>query len=113
MRENKLSEGLLTCWRDNPIFSPLDLHFAHFMVELSGNEAPELFLASALVSKFTREGHICLDLSFLEGNPLLAKEDGSESIHLPELSLWREILEACSVIGGLWVILIPLSLTTS
>ena len=44
-------------------FSEIDIHFAKFMTRFSGQENPNLFLAAALVSRATAEGHICLDLS--------------------------------------------------
>jgi len=79
------------------IFSELDLHFARFMTELSGHDSPEVFLAAALVSRSTREGHICLDLSSIEGRPLT---DGElYPIICPGLSHWCRILEAAPVVG--------------
>lgn len=44
-------------------FSPLDIHFARLMERLSGRTSRELFHASALVSRATRQGDVCLDLS--------------------------------------------------
>jgi len=43
-------------------FSDLDRHFGRFMEKLSGGNNPALFLAAALTSRSSREGHICLDL---------------------------------------------------
>ena len=80
-------------------FSELDLHFARFMTELAGRDSPELFLAAALVSRSTREGHICLDLSFLEGRPLTDGELEGYPPICPPLSQWRRVLEASGVVG--------------
>ena len=77
-------------------FSPLDRHFARFMEELSKTSSPELVLAAALVSRFTREGHICLDLSSQE--PLPPSEIG-ESVVFPEAGKWGEKLRQSSVVG--------------
>ena len=50
--------------------SGLDIQFGRLMERLAGGEAPELFLAAALASKYQREGHICLGLSSVAGKPL-------------------------------------------
>ena len=84
---------------DNEILSPLDIQFAKFLLMLSGRESPELFLAAALASKLTGEGHICLDLSFFEGKPLHKIENENESVICPKLPAWRRILETSPVVG--------------
>ncbi|MBW1703678.1 MAG: exodeoxyribonuclease V subunit alpha [Deltaproteobacteria bacterium] len=81
------------------IFSELDLHFARLMARLSGEQAPELFLAAALVSRATGEGHICLDLSAMEGKPLFTDGPGTGVFVCPELEAWRKVLEAKGVVG--------------
>ena len=83
---------------DKNILTSLDFHFGSFIKQLSGVANPELFLAAALVSKFTVEGHTCLDLSSLAGKPLL-KENGNALCVCPELLLWRKILEQSTVVG--------------
>ena len=83
---------------DKNILTSLDFHFASFMTRLSGVANPELFLAAALVNKFTVEGHTCLDLSSLAGKPLL-KENGALHCVCPELLFWRKILEQSTVVG--------------
>lgn len=88
----------LICLFKNGTISSLDFQFAKFLTKLSGNELPELALAAALVSKFTQEGHICLNLSSLAGKPL-PQDDGDEVLVCPELSLWCELLEKTSVVG--------------
>jgi len=80
-------------------FLEIDLHFARFMTELSGRDLPELFLAAALVSRSTREGHICLDLSSIEGRVLTDGGADPNPITCPRLSHWRGILEAAPVVG--------------
>ena len=81
------------------IFSELDLHFARLMERLSSEQAPELFFASALVSRATGEGHICLDLSALEGKPLFTDGPGTGVFVCPKLRAWRKELEAKGVVG--------------
>ena len=82
------------------IFSELDLHFARLMARLSGEQAPELFLAAALVSRATGEGHICMDLSSIEGKPLTNDVQGADIFVCPELKAWRKSLETKNVVGS-------------
>ena len=84
--------------QDNNILTSLDFHFASFMTRLSEVANPELFLAAALVSKFTVEGHTCLDLSSVAGKPLL-RENNLAQCFCPELLSWRTILEQSTVVG--------------
>ncbi|MCP4666374.1 MAG: hypothetical protein GY849_08400, partial [Deltaproteobacteria bacterium] len=58
------------------------------MVRLSGDEDRDLFLASALVSRATSEGHVCLDLSTVEGKPLTTEASGTEAVACPGLEEW-------------------------
>src|SRR5271157_678928 len=84
---------------NNEYFSDLDIHFAHFMGRLSGNPAPEILLAAAMASRFTREGNICLDLRSLEGTLLNGDNDGADVMVLPALAKWSAVLEGCKVVG--------------
>ena len=77
-------------------FSPLDLHFARFMAKLSKAPSEELILAAALVSRMTREGHICLDLSSHE--PFHALGTG-EGLVFPEAGKWGKKLRRSGVVG--------------
>jgi len=77
-------------------FSPLDLHFARFMAKVSKAPSQELVLAAALVSRMTREGHICLDLSSQE--PIHASETG-ERVVFPEAGKWGKQLTRSGVVG--------------
>jgi exodeoxyribonuclease V alpha subunit len=80
-------------------FSELDIHFAGLMTRISGQESPGLFLAAALVSCATSQGHVCLDLSSLHEIPILSGEPAAEPILFPSLPQWREILASSSVVG--------------
>jgi len=42
--------------------SELDVHFGRFMERLAGPSIPELAAVSALLSRATREGNVCLDI---------------------------------------------------
>ncbi len=79
--------------------SQLDIHFASFIGRLAGTSLPELFLATAMVSSYTRQGHICLDLSTVEGRQLLEQHNGEGPVVCPELSDWRKKLRKCSAVG--------------
>jgi len=83
------------------ILSHLDIHFARFMARLAGKEAPELFLAAALLSSHTRQGHICLDLSIMEGKQVLEEGDGEPPLDCPKLSDWCKRLRESPVVGEL------------
>jgi exodeoxyribonuclease V alpha subunit len=80
-------------------FSGLDVHFARFMEKVSGTSSPSLRLAAALVSRSTREGHICLDLSATAGEKLIDEGDFEETIVCPKLPLWKKELLGREVVG--------------
>jgi exodeoxyribonuclease V alpha subunit len=75
---------------EDELFSPLDTHFARFMQRLAGESCPELSLAAALLSRATREGHICLDLSA----PQMLRGGGG-----PTLEGWSAKLRQSRVVG--------------
>ncbi len=81
------------------VFSELDRHFAVLMTELSGNWSPELFLASALLSRAASEGHVCLDLADLAGSAFSPDTDTDYFFVLPELAKWKNCLESSGVVG--------------
>ena len=85
-----LTQGLL---------SALDIHFARLMTRLSGKALPELFLASALVSRATTDGHVCLELAPLAGKSLITDDTSTDPLYCPRLREWREKLDSCSMIG--------------
>ena len=84
---------------DSGTLSYLDIHFARYVTRLAGLDDSKLFLAAALVSSYTRKGHICLDLSGKEKEPLLEKDDRGDSVACPELDAWQESLWGSSVVG--------------
>ncbi|MBN2467530.1 MAG: exodeoxyribonuclease V subunit alpha [Deltaproteobacteria bacterium] len=78
------------------LLSHLDIHFAHFLTGASGDITPGVFLAAALASGYTRQGHICLDLSTMEGKRLLEVD---ASTWCPELNDWLDTLKKSAVVG--------------
>jgi exodeoxyribonuclease V alpha subunit len=81
------------------IFSGLDVHFADFMGKVSGTSLLSLRLAAALVSRSTREGHICLDLAATAGEKLGDAGDLEAGMVCPELALWKKELLEQKVVG--------------
>lgn len=78
------------------MFSWLDAHFARLMTRLNGEVLLELAMAAALVSRYTREGHICLDLREVAGKPLTNELEG---LFCPELGDWVRKLRGSGVTG--------------
>lgn len=83
--------------QERGILFHLDVHFANFMAEIAGDKTPGLLLGAALVSSYTRQGHVCLDLSKLEGKQLLEEE---EPIICPKLNKWLDDLRNSPVVGN-------------
>lgn len=83
-------------------FSNLDIQFARLMERLHGREAPALRLASALVSRSTREGHTCLDLGRSDLLPKEAKPEADEAT-LPlsalEPDAFRNAFTGSAIVG--------------
>lgn len=81
----------------NDIFSELDIHFARLMTRFCGKEVPELFLAAALVSRATSEGHICLGLSsnWVQSQIL----DGEYQEYCLDPVVWRDKLYSTGIVG--------------
>lgn len=69
-------------------------------MRLSNQGSPELFLAAALVSRYTQAGHVCLDLSSVQGQPLISDTNNSEIFVCPDLSDWCKKLESSHVVGS-------------
>jgi exodeoxyribonuclease V alpha subunit len=78
------------------ILSELDLHFGLFMEALACKSIQGLSTAAALVSRTTREGHICLDLSDLAGKRM--PEGEKDAVALPEVKAWVSALRRSSVV---------------
>ena len=85
---------------DNGTLSLLDIHFAGFIAGLDDKSVFELSLAAALVSSYTRQGHVCLDLSSIEGKELLTGDNGIDPVVCPELNTWCKHLRETAVVGN-------------
>ena len=94
-----MSEKDLQPLLNQDLFSEIDIQFARFMTRLSGKNAPELLLAAALASHATSEGNVCLDLSSVEGKPLISSASGTDTFVCPKLKEWSEKLVSSTVVG--------------
>jgi exodeoxyribonuclease V alpha subunit len=81
---------------DQEELSSLDLRFANFISQLADSEQEELFWAAALVSAQTRQGHVCLDLSYKAQTVITLDQ---QEFTLPKLENWVLTLRQCPVIG--------------
>ncbi|TFH49627.1 MAG: DUF2075 domain-containing protein, partial [Methanothrix sp.] len=84
---------------ESGFFSRIDIHFARFVRRLSPSVNLNVVLAAALVSKYTREGHICLDLAEHAGKKIIFSALHTSSLECPDLDTWVEDLRACRVVG--------------
>ena len=80
------------------LFSPIDLHFARFMVQLSGSTNRNLALAAALLSRLGREGHTCMDLHDPFGS--MSSEEDSFGMELPDFDEWAAAIRPEPVVGA-------------
>ncbi len=77
------------------LISDLDLHFARLLGRLAKEPSWELLLAACLVSRWTGNGHVCIDLQHLAGHTVLESED----LIAPELDIWLKALTASPMVG--------------
>ena len=75
----------------------VDLHFGRLIAELDGGGGPELPLAAALASAWTRDGHACLALSEVAGRNW--PRTGAGAVRLPALEPWIEALDASPIVA--------------
>ena len=73
----------------------IDWHFASLVADLDGRSGPELPLAAALASAWTRDGHACVAL------PEVADRDWPRGggVRLPALDPWIEALETSPMVA--------------
>lgn len=86
---------------DQGIFSDFDLYFAKFMTELAHRPHDELlFFTTALLSYFTAQGHVCLDLKVQAEQlfPCLSETE-TDRMHCPSLLSWLDAIRHWSVVG--------------
>ncbi len=82
-------------------FTELDRHFADLMAKLSGNSDRDLWLAAALTSHLTQEGHVCLDLGSFAGGWVSCPDNPAQNVLCcPPLADWVRALKSCRVVGS-------------
>jgi len=82
-------------------FTDIDRHFAALMTRLAGKEDRYLWLAAALTSHVTQEGHVCLDLARFAGKPSRSLGNRPETTgSYPSLVDWPGALKECRVVGS-------------
>jgi exodeoxyribonuclease V alpha subunit len=74
----------------------IDLHGALFLEELAEKSSPSLLLAAALASKAVGDGHICLPLATVAGQPVFP---AGGTVTAPLQQEWRAQLLASGVVG--------------
>src|SRR5512136_2778878 len=80
--------------------SPLDRHFADFIVRIDRHPGDELWWGAALASYSAGRGHSCFSLS---GTPDAALLPPGQTLRTPppsDISRWREALERCDTVGA-------------
>ena len=73
----------------------IDRHFAAFVSDLDGGGGPELALAAALASAWTRDGHACVALHEVAGRDW-PRPGGAR---LPDLDVWVAALDASPIVA--------------
>ena len=73
----------------------IDRHFAAFVSDLDGGDGPELALAAALASAWTRDGHACVALREVAGRDW-PRPGG---VRLPDLEAWVAALDASPMVA--------------
>ncbi len=97
-RNSSMKKLLNQLLQQNGNFSSLDLHFAEFIQRLDGRASDEVYLAAALVSRWNRQGHICVDLKALAGVSLPATVPDVE-LRCPSLEDWVAALRSSNTVG--------------
>jgi exodeoxyribonuclease V alpha subunit len=80
-----------------PEFAELDRHFAEFIGRFGG-DGTLIPLVAAMLSRSTREGHICLPLAMAP--PRSAEEGEADSLKWPTATGWRSTLAKSKAVGG-------------
>ena len=74
----------------------VDRHFGAMVAALDGRDAPEVPVAAALASAWSRGGHACISLPEFAGRAWPDPGDAP----LPDLDGWLEVLAASPVVAG-------------
>ena len=80
---------------DRGHLADIDCHFGGLIAELDGGVGPELPLAAALASAWTRDGHACIALPEVAGR----EWPRAGAVRLPALGPWIDALDASPVVA--------------
>ncbi len=80
-------------------FTEIDRHFADLLLRLEQRDDLHLWLAAALTSHHTQQGHVCLELASVAGKSFPAGESRRETL-LPSLDEWVPALRNARVVGA-------------
>lgn len=77
---------------------PIDVAFGDLVARLAGDsDAETLRLTAMLLSRERRGGHACVELERWAGRAL---DDGDGEPHMPELDVWRAVLDRSPLVGN-------------
>jgi exodeoxyribonuclease V alpha subunit len=93
-----MKEATIDTLYERRFFSGFDCRFAEFIGRLDGTNDALLLLAAALVSRYRREGHICIDLA--EHAERTFEIESSEPLCSPPLNNWLKSLAISPVVGN-------------
>jgi len=79
--------------------SPLDHHFADFIARLDDAPCDGLWLAAALTSAATGQGHVCLDLTTAGQDEVQPLRPGAHPVRPQSIEQWRTALLGCTTVG--------------
>ena len=80
-------------------FEDIDAHFARFIGEMAGSDAPDLIIAAALVSRATRNGNVCLYLKHYAGQTVHLADLLNSPFTCPKFDIWYQTLLRQPVVG--------------
>jgi exodeoxyribonuclease V alpha subunit len=93
-------KNLIIKLHEQNIFSDIDIQFAQFITALAGEINDDLHLSAALLSYFTMQGHICIELAALAEQTFpSATEPSPFRVTCPPLTRWLESLYNSRVVG--------------
>jgi exodeoxyribonuclease V alpha subunit len=82
------------------IFSSLDIYLALYLQKLANVENNDFLLAATLISYFTTQGHICINLTELASSTFPIENDTDiKPIQCPDFDSWQQALENHPMIG--------------
>ncbi len=88
---------VMSTLRGAGLLSELDVQVARGLARLCGERSEDAVLAAAVVSRATRAGHVCLELS--RAGAFATDEAGEAKATLPSAEAWRDVLVKSALVG--------------